>query len=106
MAVRGSGDSDAVEVGDWVLAVGNPFGLSNTVTSGIVSFVDRPADGGTPMIQTDAPINPGNSGGGLFDLRGQLVGIPTSIRAPIQGNVGIGFAVPVSRVSALLRRVQ
>ena len=93
-------------VGDQVFAIGNPFGLRNTVTSGIVSFVDRPADGGTPMIQTDAPINPGNSGGGLFDLRGQLVGIPTSIRAPIQGNVGIGFAVPVSRVSALLRRVQ
>ena len=57
------------------------------------------------MIQTDAPINPGNSGGGLFDLRGRLVGIPTSIGSPIPGNIGIGFAVPVSRVDTLLTQV-
>jgi len=95
-----------LRVGDQVFAIGSPFGLQNTVTSGIVSYVDRPGQsGGAPMIQTDAPINPGNSGGGLFDLRGRLVGIPTSIRAPISGNVGIGFAVPSSRVTQLLERV-
>jgi len=94
-----------LRVGDQVFAIGSPFGLQNTVTSGIVSYVDRPGEGGVPMIQTDAPINPGNSGGGLFDLRGRLVGIPTAIRAPISGNVGIGFAVPASRVTQLLERV-
>jgi len=103
MATEANG---GLRVGDQVFAIGSPFGLQNTVTSGIVSYVDRPADGGgVPMIQTDAPINPGNSGGGLFDLRGRLVGIPTSIRAPISGNVGIGFAVPASRVTELLERV-
>lgn len=94
-----------LRVGDAVFAVGSPYGLQNSVTAGIVSAVNRPGEGGVPMIQTDAPINPGNSGGGLFDLRGRLVGIPTSIRAPIPGNVGIGFAVPVSRVIALLDQV-
>lgn len=94
-----------VRVGDEVFAVGSPFGLQNTVTAGIVSALNRRGDGGVPMIQTDAPINPGNSGGGLFDIDGRLVGIPTSIRAPITGNVGIGFAVPSSRVAALMDRV-
>ncbi|HWH15161.1 MAG TPA: trypsin-like peptidase domain-containing protein, partial [Miltoncostaeaceae bacterium] len=94
-----------LRVGDTVFAVGSPFGLQNSVTAGIVSAVGRTGDGGVPMIQTDAPINPGNSGGGLFDLQGRLVGIPTSIRAPIPGNVGIGFAVPSARVVALLAQV-
>jgi len=94
-----------LRVGDTVFAVGSPFGLQNSVTAGIVSAVGRTGDGGVPMIQTDAPINPGNSGGGLFDLGGRLVGIPTSIRAPIPGNVGIGFAVPSARVVALLSQV-
>jgi len=88
--------------GDQVFAIGSPFGLQNTVTAGIVSAVGRTNPEGVPMIQIDAPINPGNSGGGLFDLRGRLVGIPTSIFGPISGNVGIGFAVPASRVRAMV----
>jgi S1-C subfamily serine protease len=88
--------------GDRVFAIGSPFGLSNTVTAGVVSAVGRTNPEGVPMIQIDAPINPGNSGGGLFDLRGRLVGIPTSILGPIPGNVGIGFAVPASRVRELV----
>jgi S1-C subfamily serine protease len=88
--------------GDRVFAIGSPFGLQNTVTAGVVSAVGRTNPEGVPMIQIDAPINPGNSGGGLFDLRGRLVGIPTSILGPIPGNVGIGFAVPASRVRELV----
>ncbi len=88
--------------GDQVFAIGSPFGLQNTVTAGIVSAVGRENDEGVPMIQIDAPINPGNSGGGLFDLDGRLIGIPTSIFGPISGNVGIGFAVPASRVHAMV----
>ena len=91
--------------GDRVFAIGSPFGLQGTVTAGVVSAVGRTNDEGVPMVQIDAPINPGNSGGGLFDLRGRLVGIPTSILGPISGNVGIGFAVPVSRVRAMLDSV-
>jgi putative serine protease PepD len=94
-----------LRIGDTVFAIGSPFGLQNTVTAGVVSALNRTGQGGVPMIQTDAPINPGNSGGGLFDLRGRLVGIPTSIAAPISGNVGIGFAVPASRVGELVDRV-
>jgi S1-C subfamily serine protease len=95
-----------LEVGEQVFAIGSPFDLPGTVTAGIVSAVGRVNDrNGIPMIQTDAPINPGNSGGGLFDLRGRLVGIPTAIAAPIRGNVGIGFAVPSSRVRTLLESV-
>ena len=94
-----------LRIGDSVFAIGSPFGLRDTVTAGVVSAVGRTGGNGVPMIQTDAPINPGNSGGGLFDLRGRLVGIPTSIAAPIPGNVGIGFAVPASRVQTLLDSV-
>ncbi len=97
--------SGGLRPGDTVFAIGSPFGLESTVTAGVVSNIGRQRAGGVPMIQTDAPINPGNSGGGLFDLRGRLVGIPTSIGSPIPGNVGIGFAVPVSRVDALLQQV-
>jgi S1-C subfamily serine protease len=86
-------------------AIGSPFGLQNTVTAGIVSALGRPGRAGQPLIQTDAPINPGNSGGGLFDLRGRLVGVPTSIDSPNGANVGIGFAVPVERVRGLLAKV-
>jgi S1-C subfamily serine protease len=96
----------ALRIGDTVFAIGSPFGLDGTVTAGVVSETNRTGGGnGVPMIQTDTPINPGNSGGGLFDLRGRLVGIPTSIGSPIPGNVGIGFAVPVSRVKAMLDQV-
>ena len=93
------GDSDHLQVGDFVLAIGNPFGLGQTVTSGIVSALGRTGlgiEGYEDFIQTDASINPGNSGGALVDLQGRLVGINTAILAPGGGNIGIGFAVPIS----------
>jgi S1-C subfamily serine protease len=93
------GDSDKLEVGDFVLAIGNPFGLGQAVTSGLVSALGRTGlakQGYEDFIQTDAPINPGNSGGALVNLRGQLVGINTAIFSPAGGNVGIGFAVPIN----------
>ena len=97
----------ALRPGDQVFAIGSPFGLQGTVTVGVVSAVNRPGDsGGVRMIQTDAPINPGNSGGGLFDLRGRLVGVPTSINSPVPGNVGIGFAVPANQVRIELENVK
>ncbi len=98
-------DSTGVRVGDFVVAIGNPFGLNQTVTSGIVSALGRSGlgiEGYEDFIQTDAPINPGNSGGALVDLRGDLVGINTAILAPTGGNVGIGFAIPANMVAAIL----
>ena len=95
------GDSDDLRVGDFVVAIGSPFGLSHTVTSGIVSALGRSGlgiEGFESFIQTDASINPGNSGGPLVDLHGRLVGINTAILAPSGGNVGIGFAIPVAMV--------
>ena len=92
------GDSDRLQVGDFVLAIGNPFGLGQTVTSGIVSALGRSGlgiEGYEDFIQTDASINPGNSGGPLVNLQGQMVGINTAILAPGGGNIGIGFAVPI-----------
>ncbi len=92
-------DSDELEVGDFVVAVGNPFGLGQTVTSGIVSALGRTGLQGLEyqnFIQTDASINPGNSGGALINLRGELVGINSAIFTPSGGNVGIGFAIPSS----------
>ncbi len=91
------GDSDSLAVGDYVVAIGNPFGLGQTVTSGIVSALGRGGinvEGYEDFIQTDASINPGNSGGALVNLRGELVGINTAILSPQGGNIGIGFAVP------------
>ena len=102
------GNSDDLEVGDFVIAIGNPFGLSQTVTSGIVSALGRTgieeADLGE-LIQTDASINPGNSGGPLINLAGEVVGINTALIGPYGGNVGIGFAVPVNRVQRAMRRI-
>lgn len=95
------GDSDALQVGDFVIAIGNPFGLGQTVTSGIVSALGRSGisnQGYEDFIQTDASINPGNSGGALIDLHGALIGINTAIIAPSGGNIGIGFAIP-SRIA-------
>ena len=94
-----------VRVGDYVVAIGNPFGLSQTVTSGIVSALGRSGlgiEGYEDFIQTDAPINPGNSGGALVDLSGRLIGINTAIYAPSGGNVGIGFAIPANMVEAIV----
>jgi serine protease Do/serine protease DegQ len=98
------GDSDGLRVGDYVLAIGNPFGLGQTVTSGIVSALGRTGlniEGYEDFIQTDASINPGNSGGALVDLKGNLIGINTAIIGPSGGNVGIGFAVPSNIVRAV-----
>jgi len=99
------GDSDELKVGDFVVAVGNPFGLGQTVTSGIVSALGRSGlrvEGYEDFIQTDAPINPGNSGGALVNLRGELVGVNTAIIGPAGGNVGIGFAVPINMARAVM----
>ena len=99
------GDSDRLQVGDFVVAIGNPFGLGQTVTSGIVSALGRSGlkvEGYEDFIQTDASINPGNSGGALVTFDGRLVGINTAIIGPAGGSVGIGFAVPVSIVRAVI----
>ncbi|HYZ26800.1 MAG TPA: Do family serine endopeptidase [Geminicoccaceae bacterium] len=103
------GDSDLLEVGDLVLAIGNPFGIGQTVTSGIVSAVARSTPDGRSdlsFIQTDAAINPGNSGGALVTVDGRLVGINTAIFTRGGGSIGIGFAIPVNLVKALIRSVQ
>ncbi len=101
-------DSDTHRVGDFVVAIGNPFGLGQTVTSGIISAVGRTGlgiEGYEDFIQTDASINPGNSGGALVNLRGELVGINTAILAPSGGNVGIGFAIPSNMVRKVMEHV-
>jgi serine protease Do len=98
-------DSDGLEVGDLVLAVGNPFGIGQTVTSGIISALARKAAGVSDyqfFIQTDAAINPGNSGGALVDMNGQLIGINTAIYSKTGGSVGIGFAIPSNMVRSLM----
>jgi serine protease DegQ len=102
------GDSDTLQVGDFVIAIGNPFGLGQTVTSGIVSALGRTGLGIESyenFIQTDASINPGNSGGALVNLRGELVGINTAIVGPSGGNVGIGFAVPINMAQGVTRQL-
>ena len=95
------GDSDALQVGEWVLAIGNPFGLETTVTAGIVSAKERVIGAGPydNFIQTDASINPGNSGGPLFNMRGEVVGINTAM---VAGGQGIGFASPINAVKQIL----
>ncbi len=100
-----TGDSDQLQVGDWVLAIGNPFGLSQTVTVGIVSALSRTIGAGPydDFIQTDASINPGNSGGPLFDMQGRVVGINTAIHR--EGH-GIGFAIPMSMARPLLDQIR
>ncbi len=108
LKVLGFGDSDALRVGDYVLAIGNPFGLGQTVTSGIVSALGRTGldiEGYEDFIQTDASINPGNSGGALINLKGELIGINTAIVGPTGGNVGIGFAVPSNMVRAVMQQL-
>jgi Do/DeqQ family serine protease len=102
------GDSDQMQVGDFVLAIGNPFGIGQTVTSGIVSALGRSGlspEGYEDFIQTDASINPGNSGGALVNLRGELIGINTAILGPSGGNIGIGFAVPSNMARAVMTQV-
>jgi len=102
------GDSDSLQVGDFVMAIGNPFGLGQTATSGIVSALGRSGlsvEGYEHFIQTDAPINPGNSGGALIDLKGELIGINSAIIGPAGGNVGIGFAVPSVLAQAVITQL-
>ena len=101
-------DSDKLRVGDFVVAIGNPFGLGQTVTSGIVSALARSGLGITgydDLIQTDASINPGNSGGALVNLRGELVGINTAIYSQNGGNIGIGFAIPVNMAHQIMQQL-
>jgi serine protease Do/serine protease DegQ len=101
------GDSEQVRVGDFVIAIGNPFGLGHTVTSGIVSAIGRTGigDGLEDFIQTDASINPGNSGGALVNMRGELVGVNSAIISRSGGNVGIGFAVPTEIAGSIMRQL-
>ncbi len=102
------GDSDPLKVGDWVLAIGSPFGLGNTVTAGIVSAKYRRIGAGSydDFIQTDASINPGNSGGPLLNMAGEVIGINTAILSRSGGNVGIGFAIPVNMAKDLLPQLR
>jgi serine protease Do len=102
------GDSDRLEVGEWVMAIGNPFGLDSTITAGIVSAKGRHIGAGPydDFIQTDASINPGNSGGPLINLRGEVVGINSAIFSRTGGNIGIGFAIPINLVKELLPQLK
>ncbi|MBN2054690.1 trypsin-like peptidase domain-containing protein [bacterium] len=104
------GDSDTLQVGDWVMAIGNPFGYGHTVTVGVVSALGRVLQGDgreySDLIQTDASINPGNSGGPLFDSVGRLVGITTAIAARVEQSAGIGFAIPVNLAHELLPQLK
>ena len=103
------GDSDSLEVGDWVLAVGSPFGLEQTVTSGIISATGRAGVGIADyesFLQTDAAINPGNSGGPLVNMRGQVVGINTAIASRSGGYMGVGFAVPINLARDIMSRIR
>jgi serine protease Do len=108
LTVAPLGDSNTLEVGDWVLAIGNPFGLSETVTAGIVSALGRVIGQGPydNFIQTDASINPGNSGGPLIDMHGQVVGINSAIFSQSGGNIGIGFAIPIDSVKGVLEQLK
>ena len=102
------GDSSRLEVGDYVVAIGNPFGLQHTVTAGIVSALGRTGinpEGYEDFIQTDASINPGNSGGALVNLRGELVGINSAILSGGGGNIGIGFAIPVNMAKGVMEQL-
>lgn len=100
------GNSDALRIGDSVYAIGAPFGLTESMTAGIVSGLNRAASGLSGLIQTDAPINPGNSGGALVNGQGEVIGINDSIESPVQGNVGVGFAIPINAAKALLPSLQ
>jgi serine protease Do len=105
LPVAAFGDSDRLEVGDWVIAIGNPFGLEHTVTAGIVSAKGRVIGAGPydDFIQTDASINPGNSGGPLFNLKGEVVGLNTAI---VSGGQGIGFAIPINVAKEMLSQLK
>ena len=105
------GDSDQVQVGETAIAIGTPFGLEQTVTQGIISAVDRdwqPGNGRVQrhLLQTDAPINPGSSGGPLLNDRGEVIGITSMIESPVNGSVGVGFAIPINTAKTLLPQLE
>lgn len=102
------GSSDAIEVGDWVLAIGNPFGLGGSVSIGIISAKSRDINSGPydDYLQTDAAINKGNSGGPLFNMKGEVIGVNTAIISPTGGSIGIGFAVPSDTVAAIIDQLK
>jgi serine protease Do len=102
------GDSDKARIGDWVLAIGNPFGLGGTATAGIVSARGRDIQNGPydDYLQIDAPINPGNSGGPVFDVTGHVIGINTAIYSPNGGNIGIGFAIPSDQAASVIAQLK
>ncbi len=102
------GDSDSTRIGDWVIAIGNPFGLGGTATTGIVSARGRDIQSGPfdDFLQVDAPINQGNSGGPLFDLSGRVIGVNTAIYSPNGGNVGIGFAIPAKQATSIIDQLK
>jgi serine protease Do len=107
LPVAGLGDSDKTQVGDWVIAIGNPFGFSLTVTAGIVSAKGRMLGGNyDDFIQTDASINPGNSGGPLFNTDGQVIGINTAIYSRTGTNAGIGFAIPIDLARSVMEQLK
>ena len=107
LPVATMGDSDALQVGQWVLAIGNPFGLEHTVTTGIISaFRKNGGESQENFIQTDAAINPGNSGGPLVDLRGRVIGINTSMYSKSGGYQGIGFALPINLAKQIVEKLQ
>lgn len=103
----GWGDSRRMEVGDWIIAAGNPFGLGGSVSAGIISAEGRNLDSGPfdNFIQIDAPINPGNSGGPIFNMDGQVIGVTSTIVSPTGASVGIGFAIPSETVSAIVSQL-
>ena len=103
------GDSRQARVGDWVIAIGNPFGLGGTVTSGIISSVYRNTGSGGAYdryLQTDAAINRGNSGGPMFDMKGNVIGINNAIFSPTGGSVGIGFAIPAEIAGPIVDKLR
>lgn len=104
----GFGDSDKVRVGDWILAIGNPYGLGGTVTTGIISARARDINSGPydDYLQTDAPINRGNSGGPMFNMEGEVIGINTAIFSPSGGSIGIGFAIPSSMAKNVIEQLK
>jgi serine protease Do len=108
LVALGFGDSDRARVGDWVLAIGNPFGLGGTATAGIISARGRDIDSGLydDYLQIDAPINQGNSGGPVFNAAGEVIGINTSIISPNGGSVGIGFAIPANQAKAIIAELK
>ena len=102
------GSSADIEVGDWVMAIGNPFGLGGSVTLGIISAKSRDINSGPydDYLQTDAAINKGNSGGPLFNMDGEVIGVNTAIISPTGGSIGIGFAVPSDTVAAVVDQLR